>query len=51
MGGAERGKRSGERGKRTEGARERERNGKEGDDDVFIFNLGKITINYPKVYS
>ena len=29
---------------------ERERNGKEGDDDVFIFNLGKITINYPKVY-
>ena len=34
-----------------EGSRERERNGKEGDDDVFIYNLGKITINYPKVYS
>ena len=39
----------GERGGGLEG--EREKNGKEGDDDVFIFNLGKLTINYPKVYS
>ena len=31
--------------------REREMRRKEGDDDVFIYNLGKITINYPKVYS
>ena len=42
----------GERGGGAEGAREREREmkRKEGD-DVFIYNLGKITINYPKVYS
>ena len=43
-------------GKRTEGSRGRERSGNEGDDDddVYIyifFNLGKITIYYPKVYS
>ena len=31
--------------------REREMRMKEGDDDVFIYNLGKITIYYPKVYS
>ena len=41
--------------KRREGGgeldREREMRRKEGDDDVFIYNLGKITINYPKVYS
>ena len=28
----------------------RERNEMEGD-DVFIYNLGKITINYPIIYS
>ena len=31
-----------------EGEREMERKER---DDVFIYNLGKITINYPKVYS
>ena len=30
--------------------RERKMKWKEGD-DVFIYNLGKITINYPKIYS
>ena len=39
------------RGGPRERERERENENEMEGDDVFIYNLGKITINYPKVYS